>query len=138
MPDAPQSRTLTGGCACGQLTFQARGEPKRVGLCHCMTCRKAHSSAFNPFVVFKAEQVEISGELSSWKSSEHYNRRFCPACGSRVAGFDDDGGELELSLGSFDEVGAFAPGHESWVARREPWLPETGLPQYPGNRPSSS
>ena len=45
---------FTGGCACGQLTFAARGRPKRVGLCHCMTCRKISGSPFNAFTIFPA------------------------------------------------------------------------------------
>ena len=46
-----------GGCACGQLRFRARGEPLRVGLCHCMTCRNESGSAFNFFAIFPVEQV---------------------------------------------------------------------------------
>lgn len=123
-----------GGCACGAVRFAVAGEPIRAALCHCMTCRKAHASAFNPFIVFKREQVELTGALASWKSSAHYDRRFCPMCGSRLAGFDDDGDEIELSLGSFDEVGVFGPQYESWVERREPWLKPLDLPQNEGNR----
>lgn len=126
-----------GGCACGAVRFRVEGAPKRVGLCHCMTCRKAHSSAFNPFVVFDRSKVQLTGELSSWRSSAAYDRQFCPRCGSRVIGFDDGGEEVELSLGSFDVVGEFAPAYESWVVRREPWLKALNVPQHPGNRPAT-
>jgi hypothetical protein len=124
----------TGGCACGAVRFETRGEPDRVGLCHCMTCRKAHAAAFNPFVVFRTDQVEISGETSSWESSPGYDRRFCPRCGARVVGGALDEGEYEISLGSFDSPGEFSPQYESWVTRREPWLPQLGVRQHPGNR----
>jgi hypothetical protein len=117
----------TGGCACGAVRFQTRGEPDRAGLCHCMTCRKAHAAAFNPFVVFAADQVEVTGETASWESAPGYDRRFCPRCGARV--FGGHGGEYEISLGSFDTPAEFAPQYESWVIRREPWLPDLGLPR---------
>jgi hypothetical protein len=130
MTAAPRLRT--GGCACGAVRFQTRGEPDRVGLCHCMTCRKAHASAFNPFIVFAADQVEVTGETASWMSSPGYDRRFCPRCGARVLG--GNGGECEISLGSFDEPGEFAPQYESWVVRREPWLPDIGLPRFTNDR----
>jgi len=122
-------RIITGSCACGGVTFTARGEPKRAGLCHCMTCRKAHSAAFNPFVVYPAADVEVIGELSSWQSSSSYERRFCPQCGSRVVGGTIGSDEVELSLGSFDQPGEIEPGYESWIIRREPWLTPLPVPQ---------
>ena len=85
--------------------------------------------------MFKREQVKLNGELASWKSSEDYERRFCSTCGSRVAGLDTTGDEIELSVGSFDEVGIFTPEHENWVQRREPWLPALDIQQYAGNPP---
>lgn len=127
---------LGGGCACGAVRFVARGRPIRVGLCHCMTCRKAHAAAFNPFVVFAREQVEITGELRDWPSSAGYERRFCPMCGSRVAGGDANGSEIELSLGSFDEIGLVEPQYESWIIRRESWLAVLDVPQHACDRPA--
>ena len=126
-----------GGCACGSVRFTIRGGPIRGGLCHCMTCRKAHAAAFNPFLVFRREQVDIEGGLQSWESSAGYDRLFCPVCGSRVASLEPPGRELELSLGSFDEPGRFAPDYEVWVTRREPWLPPLPVLQHQHARPAN-
>jgi hypothetical protein len=120
---------LTGGCACGAVRFTVHADPVRVGLCHCLTCRKAHASAFNPFVVFPAGAVTITGEFGAWRSSAHFVRHFCPACGSRVSAAYDDGDEIELSLGSFDQPGLFSPQYESWIIRREAWLAPLDVPQ---------
>lgn len=95
-----------------------------------MTCRKAHAAAFNPFVVFHRGQLAIAGELASWESSAGYVRHFCPRCGSRVMGGDPGGEEVELSIGSFDEPGQFAPDYEMWTIRREPWLAPQAVPQH--------
>jgi hypothetical protein len=113
---------IEGGCACGSVRFVASGPAARVGLCHCLNCRKAHASAFNPFAVFRREQVVINGELSTWMSSAAFETTFCPSCGSRISGSYKEGPEIELSLGSFDEPGRLAPQYESWTVRREPWL----------------
>src|SRR5688572_22957804 len=83
-----EPRILTGGCACGQLTFKTTGEPKRVGLCHCMTCRKVSGAAFNAFVIYPVDQVTIAGEIRTWSATPESERCFCPVCGSQV--FDRD------------------------------------------------
>jgi hypothetical protein len=31
---------ITGGCLCGNVRIEASGLPYRVGLCHCLDCRK--------------------------------------------------------------------------------------------------
>ena len=124
--------TISGGCACGQVRFEAKGPPKRAGLCHCRTCRKAHAAACNPFVIFDAGQVTIHGELKSWMSSPDYERAFCSQCGSRIAGRNGD--EVELSLGSFDDENVVTPQYESWVKRREHWLKPLDTPQYEEDR----
>lgn len=119
---------LTGGCACGQLTFKTTSLPKRVGLCHCMTCRKISGSVFNAFAVFVADQVTISGESRSWKAD-----RFCPQCGSQVF-YADGGDEIEIKLGAFDRTDVFTPTYETWTKRRESWLCTPDLISYWENR----
>ena len=63
------TQILEGGCACGQLRFMARGAPKRVGLCHCLTCRKVSGSAFLAFAIFAPDQVTVAGDLAGWSAT---------------------------------------------------------------------
>ena len=128
-----ETRILTGGCACGQLTFQARGEPKRVGLCHCMTCRKIGGAPFAAFVIYSVEQVTIAGEARSWSASPTTQDCFCPVCGSQVFA-RDAGGEIEMKLGAFDEPNLFTPTYEAWTKRRERWLRTPDLRSFDENR----
>jgi hypothetical protein len=125
---------IAGGCACGAVRFTAKGKPSRAGLCHCMTCRKAHASAFNPFVVFPSASVTVTGELKRWRSSADYERLFCPHCGSRVIGRDLASGEVEISLGSFDDASRVQPEYECWTGTREAWLHPREVPQYTRDR----
>jgi hypothetical protein len=129
----PESRILTGGCACRQLTFETRGAPKRVGLCHCMTCRKESGGPFNAFAIFPVDQVTISGEMRGWSASPDGERCFCPICGSQVF-YKGDGNEIEVKLGAFDETNLFTPTYETWTKRREGWLRTTDLQSFPENR----
>ena len=120
-----------GGCACGAVKFEAVGKPLRAGLCHCLTCRKFHGSAFNPFVVFRFHQVFIAGSLKAWRSSDHASRLSCGVCSSPICYQEDDGAEIEMNMGSFDEPSLFAPTYENWIGSREDWLPHLGLPERP-------
>mgnify|MGYP000603762930 CR=1 FL=1 len=123
----------TGGCACGAVRFEAIDKPLRVGLCHCLTCRKHHGAAFNPFVVFPFEAVFIAGGLRSWRSSEHSTRLSCEVCSSPICQQEDDSGEIELHGGSFDETSLFPPEYENWTLHREDWLPHLGVREHPAN-----
>ncbi len=133
-------RVHTGGCACGQAKFEARGEPYRVGVCHCMTCRQMHSALFSVFAVFPTGAVTIEGEILSFASSEKGRRYSCRACGSPVYSHYGRPDEIYLYPGSFDETGLWQPTYELWSTRREPWLPEfpSVVRRYEKDRPQWS
>ena len=128
-------KTRAGGCACGQLRVATRGEPDRVGVCHCMTCRKTTGSVLSVFAIFPKDRVRIEGRYECWESSPGDRRCFCPDCGSQV--FEFSGDEVEVKAGTFDDPNAVAPAYEIWTVRREHWLPQTRLPSYPRSRGGS-
>jgi hypothetical protein len=119
------------GCLCGSLRVEATGNPYRVGLCHCMDCRKHHGTAFHSSAVFPADAVTVEG------AAHDYEGRFsCPRCGSSV--FGRSGDEVELNLGALDEPNRFTPTYELWTVRRESWLrPVPGATQYERDRDDS-
>ena len=110
MPD-----TRTASCNCGAIRIEARGQPMRVGLCHCINCRKAGGA--------------------SWKDTT-VSRHFCPSCGSVLFGASDGAGEIAIGLGAFDVAPTgLAPTYELWAGRREKWLEVvTPTEQFPGPR----
>ncbi len=123
---------ITGGCLCGQVRFEARGEPYRVGLCHCLDCRKHHGALLNASAIYPDTAVKVSGQTGSYQ-----NRHFCPKCGSPV--FSRSGDEVELNLGSLDAPDQFKPTYELWVIRRESWLPAfPGIKHFERDRIGSS
>lgn len=107
---------FTGGCLCGSLRIAARGRPKRVGLCHCLDCRKHHGALFAAFAIFPAAAVTVEGA-----AGDYAGRCFCPRCGSSV--FSRSGDEVEVHLGALDAADRLAPSYELWTIRREAWLP---------------
>lgn len=107
---------FTGGCLCGNLRIEAWGMPYRVGLCHCMDCRKHHGALFHASAVFPENAVTVAGQ-----TGEYGGRFFCPRCGSPVFSRSED--EIEVHLGSLDTPNQMIPTYELWTIRREGWLP---------------
>ncbi len=107
---------FTGGCLCGGVRFVATGRPYRVGLCHCLDCRKHHGALFHASAIFPEEAVTVEGDTRDFRG-----RHFCPRCGSPV--FARSGDEIEVNLGSLDAPDQFKPTYELWTIRREEWLP---------------
>ena len=119
---------FSGGCLCGKIRIVAKRDPDRVGLCHCMNCRKHHGALFYAAAIFQKNAVAISGETRSYEG-----RHFCPQCGSSV--FAQSGSEIEIHLGTLDAPDRFTPAYESWTVRRESWLPPmAGAEQFERNR----
>ncbi|MEZ5720230.1 MAG: GFA family protein [Paracoccaceae bacterium] len=108
---------VTGGCLCGDVRLEARGDPLRVGICHCLDCRKHHGALFYAAAVFPRGAVTVTGAVA-----EYQGRHFCPRCGSSVNAVSGD--EVEVHLGALDGPDAFVPTYELWCVRREGWLPE--------------
>jgi hypothetical protein len=127
-----ESECFTGGCLCGALRVAAVGRPYRVGLCHCLDCRKHTGALFHASAIFPQEAVTIEGEASDYGA-----RCFCPRCGSSV--FGRSGDEVEVSLGALDSPDRLVPTYELWTTRREAWLPAFPLRHsYAGDRPTGS
>jgi len=122
---------VTGGCLCGKVRFTAAGRPYRVGLCHCLDCRKHHGALFHASAIFPETSVTITGEPQAYAG-----RHFCPTCGSSVFSRSDD--EIEINLGSLDAPDQFTPTYELWTIRRESWLPPFPLRHYERDRESSA
>ncbi|CAN5259498.1 GFA family protein [soil metagenome] len=114
-----------GKCLCGQVRLSVRGAPNRVGICHCMDCRKESGSAFTFYGMWPVAQFELTGE-----TAEFNGRHYCPQCGSRLFSIDEI--EVEIKLGVLEEAPTpLVPSYELWIKRREPWLrPVEGATQY--------
>ncbi|MFJ4196780.1 GFA family protein [Pseudomonas sp. NPDC089534] len=119
---------FTGGCLCGEVRLEATGRPYRVGICHCLDCRKFHGALFHASAIFPEDAVTVTGRPGSYGG-----RFFCSRCGSSV--FSRSGDEIEVNLGSLDAPDQLQPTYELWTVRRESWLPPFALARhYPRDR----
>lgn len=118
---------VEGGCLCGAVRLRATGRPYRVGICHCLDCRKHHGALFHASAIFPADAVTVTGDTRAYAG-----RHFCPLCGSSVFSVSAD--EVEVHLGTLDAPDLFKPTYELWTIRRESWLPPFGLKGYERDR----
>ena len=127
---AADQHIYIGGCLCGQLRFEAQGEPLYAGYCYCGDCRKASGSGFVPFIGFESRAVRFSGESRTFTSRASTGgdavRNSCPVCSALVfggvVGMDSS---HTLYAGTLDDPSLFRPkiaiftrGRPDWA-----WLP---------------
>ena len=120
------SLRLTGGCLCGALRYEARGEPLNAGYCCCADCRKASGSGFIPFMGFAAEAVTFSGPVRQFRSPSLRGeavRNFCPTCGGLVfGGVVGESDQHTIYAGSLDDPAAFGPRMAIFQRDRPDWV----------------
>lgn len=114
-----------GACHCGAVQFEAIREPARVGLCHCIDCRKDTGAPFAGFAAYANDRVGFSGdETRAYQSSSHMRRHFCRTCGSSIFLTEKDDDLIYLNLGVFDDADSFTPAYELWTVRKLHWVPD--------------
>lgn len=126
----------TASCCCGQLRIEVQGEPRGVGVCHCLACQRRTGSVFAALAGF-APPYKVFGTATEYvrvgDQGAKFRFRFCPICGTNV--FHTEEGYEQTSVAV--AVGAFAdpsfppPEDSVYECRRHAWvqLPE-GITTY--------
>jgi hypothetical protein len=115
---------IEGGCHCGAVRYRIEGEPVRVGLCHCNDCRRHTGAPVVGWAIFRQEQMQASGDLATYASSEHGRRQFCPRCGTSLFYLNDVifAGLVDVQVATFDNPDALQPVEQIQVAERIGWM----------------
>lgn len=92
---------LTGSCLCGAVTFTVTGQPQDPAACHCSMCRKTSGHVWAAAIVDAAE-IEMSGPVRWYRSSEIAERGFCPNCGASLFWHRFNSGRMDFALGAVD------------------------------------
>jgi hypothetical protein len=128
---------LEGGCFCRFVRYQADGSPFDETTCHCTICRGTTGTAMVTwFTVARDAFRFVAGQPTTFPSSEHGTRSFCPRCGTaltfRSARLPD---QIDVTVCSLDHPEAVPPRDETWVRSRLPWAPlDERLPHFPQAR----
>lgn len=81
---------LQGSCLCGNVRFQIADQPHMTANCHCLSCQKTSGAGHAFHLMFKTDQVEITGTTKGYEwtadSGNQVTTFFCPECGSSTHG----------------------------------------------------
>jgi hypothetical protein len=119
--------TRTAACVCGQLSIEVEGEPRGVGVCHCLACQQRTGSVFAALASFRPP-YRVTGQATEYvrtgDAGAQFRFRFCPVCGSTVfhteEGYEDR--SVSIAVGAFADP-AFPPPRASiYDSRRHPWV----------------
>ena len=118
--------TRTAACACGQLRIEVRGEPRGVGVCHCLECQRRTGSVFAALASFRAP-FSVSGHATEYvragDAGARFRFRFCPVCGSTVFHTEEGAeGSVGVAVGAFGDAAFPMPQVSVYDCRRHPWV----------------
>jgi hypothetical protein len=91
------------------------GPPYRVGICHCLHCRKHHGAVFHTSAIFPVDAVTIRARPRNTGTGTSV-----PLPAPRCSGAPATRSSSCRLPRCADQL---RPTYESWVIRREDWLP---------------
>jgi len=115
------SEPITGGCLCGEIRYECRGDPLRSFICHCTDCQRFSGSLFSAEVVFPKESLRIitgtpKGDSIIAESGHRVERQFCGRCGSSLFAFlDKRPTSVSVQAGTLDDKSIFKPTSQVWT-----------------------
>ncbi len=126
----------TGGCLCGAVRFEIRGELRDVLVCHCVECRRWSGNVWAATAARREEVVFVEERGLRWidspDSDNDARRGFCAECGSSLF-WDAPGSErMAIAAGSLDEPTGLRTVAHVYVSQARDYeqLPDDGLPRH--------
>jgi hypothetical protein len=119
-------RSRTAACTCGQLQIEVRGEPRGVGVCHCLACQRRTGSVFAALAGFAAP-YKVSGTATEYvrvgDQGASFTFRFCPICGTTVFHTEQGNDEsVSVAVGAFADPSFPPPEASVYDCRRHAWV----------------
>lgn len=125
----------TGGCLCGQITYELSGDLLATAVCHCNHCQRQSGGAFSVNLIALESQMAVSGTLSTFEDrgengdAVYVYRRFCGDCGSPIlSALVEPAGVIAVKAGTLDDRSDVVPNVEAWCEHKQPWVELTGVP----------
>lgn len=117
----------TASCSCGQLRIEVQGEPRGVGVCHCLACQRRTGSVFAALAGYAAP-YNVTGESTQYvRVGDHGSRftfHFCPICGTTVFHTEEghEQSSVSVAVGAFADPSFPPPEVSVYHCRKHAWV----------------
>lgn len=132
---------FSGRCLCGDITYEAHGEPAITGQCHCEDCRRSSGTGHCSHLGMAEDAVKIRGTVAKYDkvadSGNMVTRAFCPNCGAPVYSINSGiQGMVFLRASSLDDLEIFKPQVVVYTEKAASWDKiDPALPSFEGMPP---
>ena len=133
--------TITGGCLCGAVRYEATSEPLAIRACWCRVCQYLAAGSATVNLCFRSEAVTFTGTLANYvsiaDSGNVMHRGFCSACGTPITSAAEARPHLIfIRGGTLDDTGIAAPQATIWTSSAPEWAcVDESLPRHPEQPP---
>ena len=124
--------TITGGCRCGAIRYEADGEAAHHALCHCRDCQMATGAPVVAWQAMPSTGFRITqGEPVQYVAPSGSMRAFCGSCGTPLFFVNEAvlPGIVDIQSVTLDEPDALPPQAQIQTAERRSYM--TGLADMP-------
>ena len=127
---------ITGGCLCGDVRYEAKGDPAFQANCYCTDCRKlggGHAS----WMAIAQSDISIAGSPEWFDSTSDrgtaVGRAFCRRCGVGLFGRNAGmAGMIFVRPSTLDDPAHFTPQMSIYASRAPHWdRPAADVPAFP-------
>jgi hypothetical protein len=125
---------IAGGCHCGTVRYEVKGEAQMRALCHCGDCRRHAGAPMMAWAMYPEAAVKVTmGTLKIYASSDHGRRHFCPECGTNLLYTNAVilPGLIDIQIATLDDPQALSPQKQVQTAERIEWMAHVHeLPEF--------
>ena len=118
-----QYESVSGGCLCGAVRYEAEVKLHEAYYCHCQACQKLTGSPATVGVLVKPGTLSLAKEEPKFFQSSPFGKSgFCQSCGSPVIWMSPEDEELaNVYVGSLDHPENVLPRRHDCVESQLPW-----------------
>ena len=118
--------TYAGGCACGDIRYEALGEILFSNYCQCRQCQRQTGTGHAAYITLWGASVRVDGQPSYGEAVGEdgtlKRNAFCPSCGSPLfLRLDQMSDVIPLHVGSLDDPSVFTPELAFWTDAAHGW-----------------